>query len=116
MTQQPSPQHLKETSVKISNFKCFNNSEHGFDSIESINLIIGKNNSGKSNLLDMTQLLADKAQGIQQIDRNLWRGSHEPSFLIAAPMPESQLRKAFPEHVRGGGIPGTNHWEYGKIS
>lgn len=42
------------TSIKINNYKCFvaDNEPQGFDIIKPINVIIGKNNSGKSKLLE----------------------------------------------------------------
>ena len=42
------------TSIKINNYKCFvaDNEPQGFDVIKPINVIIGKNNSGKSKLLE----------------------------------------------------------------
>ncbi len=47
----------EEISIKISNYKCFGKEEQGFDNIKTSNIIIGKNNSGKSSLLDMIELL-----------------------------------------------------------
>ena len=43
------------TSIKINNYKCFvaDNEPQGFDFIKPINVIIGKNNSGKSKLLEV---------------------------------------------------------------
>ena len=42
------------TSIKIKNYKCFVNDRdfQGFNTIKPINVIIGKNNSGKSKLLE----------------------------------------------------------------
>ncbi|MDZ7816952.1 MAG: AAA family ATPase [Planctomycetota bacterium] len=47
---------LTDLSIKASNFKCFAD-EQGFDTIKPINVIIGKNNSGKSTLLDILELV-----------------------------------------------------------
>ena len=35
--------------LKAKNYKCFGEEPQGFDYLYPINLIIGKNNSGKSN-------------------------------------------------------------------
>ncbi len=42
------------SSIKIKDYKCFvkENDYQGFDVIKPINVIIGKNNSGKSKLLE----------------------------------------------------------------
>lgn len=44
-------------SFKIKNYKCFGEEEQGFNKIFPINIIIGKNNSGKSSLLDFILFL-----------------------------------------------------------
>ena len=46
---------LDDFSVKIRNYKCFAGEAQGFESIKPINLIIGKNNSGKSSLLELIE-------------------------------------------------------------
>lgn len=48
-----------ERSVKIRNYKCFKNEEQGFEKILPINIIIGKNNSGKSSLIDLIASVFD---------------------------------------------------------
>ena len=42
------------SSIKIKDYKCFvkENDYQGFDDIKPVNVIIGKNNSGKSKLLE----------------------------------------------------------------
>ncbi|MDX1973966.1 MAG: AAA family ATPase [Candidatus Sumerlaeia bacterium] len=44
-------------SVKFRNYKCFKNEWAGFDEIKPINVIIGKNNSGKSSLLELIDIV-----------------------------------------------------------
>lgn len=53
------------TSIKIRDYKCFvkENDCQGFDEIKPINVIIGKNNSGKSKLLEA---LAGIVEGTQK--------------------------------------------------
>ena len=47
-------------NIIVKNYKCFDSIEGGgFDKILPINLIIGKNNSGKSSLIDLIQFLID---------------------------------------------------------
>ena len=40
-----------DLGVKVSQYKCFKEIPGGFDCIKNLNLIIGRNNSGKSSLL-----------------------------------------------------------------
>lgn len=51
-------------SILFQGHRCFKNDWAGFDSIKPINVIIGRNNSGKSHLLDLVEALcADKLGG-----------------------------------------------------
>jgi ABC-type uncharacterized transport system ATPase subunit len=43
---------LRNFSLKVKNLKCFEDWQ-GFDSIYPVNVIVGRNNSGKSTLLDL---------------------------------------------------------------
>lgn len=40
-------------SIKVKNYACFGEEPQGFDSIKPINILIGKNNSGKSRFVDI---------------------------------------------------------------
>jgi len=40
-------------NLKIKNYKCFGDTAQGFNEIKPINIIIGKNNSGNSSLIDL---------------------------------------------------------------
>jgi AAA15 family ATPase/GTPase len=48
------------TAIKIKDYKCFTKDldYQGFNNIKPINVIIGKNNSGKSKLLEALELIA----------------------------------------------------------
>ena len=46
--------------IKVRNYKCFINDFHGYDEIKGLNLIIGKNNSGKSSLMQIIESLVGK--------------------------------------------------------
>ena len=43
-------------SIKVKKYRCFRDEFAGFDQIKPINIIIGRNNSGKSSLLDMLEV------------------------------------------------------------
>jgi AAA15 family ATPase/GTPase len=64
-----SPDSTDFSYFKVRNFKCFGNEFTGFDEVKLINIIIGKNNAGKSALLDMLEFL-----------RRFGPSKEEPSF------------------------------------
>src|SRR4051794_7832743 len=46
---------IRWVSLHAKDFKCFGAEPQGFDAIKPVNVIIGRNNTGKSALLDMIQ-------------------------------------------------------------
>lgn len=49
---------LNEVGIKIANYKCFGPEEHqGFECLRNMNIVIGRNNSGKSALLDAIEFV-----------------------------------------------------------
>lgn len=68
---------LRDIGLKARNLKCFGDEPQGFDRILPINVIIGRNNSGKSALLDLVENAFGKAHG-------RWRGrlGNEPVAVV----------------------------------
>lgn len=56
---------LKNTSLKVSNFKCFGEEPQGFDTFEDFNILIGRNNAGKSSLIDLLKFAHDTTNGFR---------------------------------------------------
>lgn len=102
--------NLKNFSVKVRNLKCFGEYEQGFDQIKPINLIIGRNNSGKSTLLDLVEYVV---KGQVDVPVGSWHDGNKPKIIAEAPLTEKELRQIFPENSSGGGIPTSNHWQFG---
>lgn len=99
---------LSNVSLKVKNYKCFGDKPQGFDKILPINIIIGRNNTGKSTLLELIQYAVTPYPGFQ----NLKHGGGVPEVLISQPLQEGELSKVFQKNTSRGVIPG-NHWEYG---
>jgi AAA15 family ATPase/GTPase len=57
-----------QLAIKVKKYKCFDE-EAGFDVIRRVNLIIGRNNSGKSSLLDLIDAVTSEKYGF---DGNMW--------------------------------------------
>jgi len=102
---------LNNFSVKVRNLKCFGGQEQGFEETKPINLIIGRNNSGKSTLLDLIEFVV---KGITDIPLRLWYTGQQPEIVAEAPLTEDEIKRIFPEDVSGSVIPGRNHWEFGR--
>jgi putative ATP-dependent endonuclease of OLD family len=98
-----------KTSVKIKNYKCFVD-EAGYDEILRVNLLIGRNNSGKSALLDVIEIIS---KGAYDIDTANWRRNSRSEVVFSSTISEAETTKTFPRNVSSGRIHG-NHGEYGE--
>lgn len=102
-------EELLNFSVKAKNLKCFGDNEQGFEQIKAINLIIGRNNSGKSTLIDLIEYVVKGGDAPE----GHWHDRNKPEIIAEAPLSEAELRRVFPDGTSGGGIPGRNHWQFG---
>lgn len=85
-------------SVYFQGHRCFKNNWSGFDEIKPVNVIIGRNNTGKSHLLDLVEALCQS----KLADKG-WR------FRFKGCLDEGPLRGEFQSNESGGGLRG-NHW------
>ncbi len=53
-----------DASIKVKYYKCFGEEEQGFEKIYPINILIGKNNSGKSSLIDLIEFTFNPKGGL----------------------------------------------------
>ncbi len=100
---------LSQVSLRVSLYKCFGETPVGFDCIRKMNLIIGKNNSGKSALLDLIRLGADPGNPLDSAHN----GQAGGALFFTEPVTEHQLEQVFKRNTSGGPL-GINHLEYGK--
>lgn len=96
--------------LMAKNLKCIGPEPQGFEVVRRINVVVGRNNSGKSSLLDLA-LLAVK--GDSSVDRALWHGGQAPSVLIRGKITAEDITKVFPANTSGGALPGPSHFEFG---
>lgn len=98
-------------SAKIKHYKCFGEKEQGFDCIKPMNLIIGRNNSGKSSLLDLIQLLTEEKPKFEEVQYHQ-KLKQPPQIIIKTPCNEDELKAVFREHHSDEDI--GDHWNFGK--
>lgn len=103
---------LLNFSIKVKNFKCFGEPEQGFDQIKPINIIIGRNNSGKSSLLEIIRAVTGKKDKADFPDKQWHKGS-PPVIILEAPLAEDEIKRTFPPKTFGGGLIG-DHWLVGQ--
>ena len=86
-------------SVRFRGHLCFQNEWSGFDTFKPINVIIGRNNSGKSHLLDLVEALCDQD----------WQGKGW-QYRCRGGLDEASLRDVFSPSTSGGSL-GRHHWD-----
>ncbi len=89
--------------IIFENYKCFKN-RICIDEIKPINIIIGRNNIGKSSLLDIIEFINDPEKH--------WKNSKTRIFLEKC-LQDSEIKRIFSES-HSGGIIGKNFYEFGK--
>jgi putative ATP-dependent endonuclease of the OLD family len=96
-------------SIKISNYKCFGDEPQGFDDLRPINVIIGRNNAGKSSLLDVLKFAIG---AFPTLGVALHHKGKETRLHVPLKLTELQLRPVYPRG-HSGGLVHMDFWEYG---
>lgn len=100
---------MYDLAIKAKNYKCFKE-ETGFDAIRRVNLIIGRNNAGKSSLLDLIEIVITKKY---EVERSTWRENQRPEIIFEAEITEEVINRVFSTNTSGGRVTG-NHGHYGQ--
>lgn len=98
-------------SVKVTNYKCFGDEPQGFEVLKPINIIIGRNNSGKSALLDMVQQACKKTPEFNPQDCPPGKSA---TLVYSAEIEEEIAKYVFPPGVQSGNVRGDNSWVAGR--
>jgi putative ATP-dependent endonuclease of the OLD family len=86
-----------DNSVKIRDYKCFGHEEQGFEKILPINIIIGKNNSGKSSLLDLIEFLIDPDKDIIAIKNGITK------CILSLTITENVIKEVISDYAKTSG-------------
>ena len=95
---------LEFNRIIFENYKCFKD-ETIIENIKPINIVIGKNNIGKSSLLDIIEIINNPEQ--------LWN-NRETKIYIEKNLSDQEIKKVFRSDTYGGGISARNHYEFGQ--
>lgn len=95
---------LDLNKIIFENYKCFK-TETIIENIKPINIVIGKNNIGKSSLLDIIEIINNSEQ--------LWNNK-QTKICIDKSLSDQEIRRVFRSDTYGGGINASNHYEFGK--
>lgn len=100
---------MYDLSIKVENYKCFKE-ETGFDRIHRVNLIIGRNNSGKSTLLDIIEVVSSNKY---DFDQSTWRENTPPKIIFESQVEPKDIDASF-DRTRSGGDILMNHHQFGQ--
>ena len=95
---------LEFNKIIFENYKCFKD-ETIIENIKPINIVIGKNNIGKSSLLDIIEIINNPEQ--------LWDNG-ETKIYIEKNLSDQEIKRVFRLDTYGGGISARNHYEFGQ--
>ena len=99
---------LKKIGIKVRNYKSFGSNAQGAARVMPVNLIVGRNNSGKSALIESIE----SAVYGRQLRHSYGNRDVTPQIVLTTQLTESALRRGFDQNQSGAIIPG-NHWEFG---
>ena len=101
---------LDKCEFQATNIKCFGEGGSGLFHFSPISIVIGKNNSGKSTIVDMVEI-AINIHKSATTRASQTRGNAQPSLDIKTEMLPNYLKGNFSASTSGGHIHG-NHWEF----
>jgi len=91
-------------SIKFQGHRCFKEGWSGFDDIKPVNVIIGRNNTGKSHLLDLVSTLCKG-----DLKKSGWE------FLCSGKLDEESLKTQFRLGTSGGMLGGDFWGSHGQF-
>jgi len=103
---------LEGIALHICQYKCFGAAGGGFEAFKPINIVIGRNNTGKSALIDVVELCISRGGSFDEAKHS--RGNSSFELILRQKIDRDTLIRVFPKNHGGGGVPGPTHWGYGR--
>ena len=103
---------MYDFAIIARNYKCFSDTVL-FNELKRVNLIIGRNNSGKSSILDVLEMVCTNSYTYTQ-DRVTWKNGETPEIAFKCKVSEEIVKRIFPRTKTGGIINGNHFDSYGK--
>jgi putative ATP-dependent endonuclease of OLD family len=97
--------------LKLQKFKCFGDVPGSIPLFTPVSIIIGRNNSGKSAVIDALDICCSKGASLDEARHS--RSGAESKFTFVTSVDEASIARVFRKDTSGGSIPG-NHFDYGK--
>ena len=95
---------LATISLKARDVRCFGAEPQGFDSIAPVNVVIGRNNTGKSALIEAVRYAIERYD-LTPFTR---RGAATPSVVLGKPITADEAARVFQRNVSGGVVGGPH--------
>lgn len=103
---------LDEFEIQGTSIKCFDENGSGFFHFSPVSVVIGKNNAGKSTVIDLLDICIAR-KGRPFASASQMRNNEAAAIDIKIKLKEFLLQQQFSNGRSGGYIQG-NHWSYGK--
>ena len=101
---------LNGTSFLFRNFKGFSDQPGKPIVFAPISLLVGRNNSGKSAVIDALDIVLSNGKNARSAHS---RSGTQYSIEIGSVLTEQSLRPVFHENTSSAEVPAQNHWEFG---
>lgn len=97
---------IENTSIRVDHFKSYGDGKLLISSLRKVNLIVGRNNSGKSSILDAIEVLC----GVREPEVSHFHNQIPSKFIMRGQIGSVLAQNFFRKDTSEGYIQG-NHWD-----
>lgn len=84
---------MTDFSLRVSNLNCIGIEPQGFDEIRAVNVIVGRNNAGKSSLIDLVQLAVKEDATVSP---SRFHAGQAPILFMESIVTEEDVEQCYP--------------------